>query len=229
MPSRNSIKQYVEDGFYHVYNRGVERRRIFMDDEDYTAFLHLLKYFLSEPQRTDEHPLSQLNGFSPVRKRVLATMHGKIELHSYCLMPNHFHLVLRQKEKNAMELLLRKVLTTYAMYFNRRYDRVGHLFQGTYKAVLVDDDNQLLHLSRYIHQNPTLTKKYLNQYPFSSYRNYIGENRSDWLNTDFILSFFQRPKSDLMGVTAFRNYKEFVEGYDQEPKELIGKLVLEED
>ena len=128
-----------------------------------------------------------------------------------------------------MELLLRKVLTTYAMYFNRRYDRVGHLFQGVYKAVLVDDDNQLLHLSRYIHQNPTLTKKYLNQYPFSSYRNYIGENRSSWLNTDFILSFFQRPRSDLMGVTDFRNYKEFVEGYDQEPKEIVGKLVLEED
>lgn len=229
MPSRNTIKQYVEDGFYHVYNRGVERRRIFMDDQDYAAFLHLLKYFLSKPEEEAEHPLKKLNGFSPIRKRPLSTLHGKIELHSYCLMPNHFHLLIKQKEKNAMELLLRKVLTTYVMYFNRRYDRVGHLFQGTYKAVLINDENQLLHLSRYIHLNPSLTKKYLNQYPFSSYRNYIGERRNEWLNTDFILSFFQKPKSDGLGVTGFRNYKEFVEGYNQNPKEIIGKIALEED
>ena len=126
-------------------------------------------------------------------------------------------------------MLLRKVLTTYSMYFNRRYDRVGHLFQGPYKAVLVSDDNQLLHLSRYIHQNPTLTKKYLNQYPFSSYRNFIGEKKSEWLDTDFILSFFQRPKSDHLGIVDFSNYKQFVEEYEQEPKEIFGKMVLEED
>ena len=94
---------------------------------------------------------------------------------------------------------------------------------------MVDEDNYLLHLSRYIHQNPTLTKGYLNQYPYSSYSDYIGEKKTPWLNTDFTLDFFKGTKSEELKLTNFANYKEFVENYDQEPEEIIGKLTIETD
>ena len=212
-----------------MYNRGVERRRIFLDDQDYRVFLHLLKYYLSEPEGVERHPLEDLTGFNPVRFRPLETLHGKIELHCYCLMPTHFHLLVKQLDKKGMQTLLRRLLTTYALYFNRRYDRVGHLFQGVYKAALVEEDNYLLHLSRYIHQNPTLTKGYLNQYPYSSYPDYIGEKKTPWLNTSFILEFFKGPKSEKLKLKDFANYKGFVENYDQEPEEIIGQLTIDPD
>ena len=229
MAAKYRVKQYVEGGFYHVYNRGVERRRIFLDDQDYRVFLHLLKFYLSEPQTPNEHPLQSLTGFTPVKLRPLKTLHGSVELHCYCLMPTHFHLLLKQRDERSMEKLLRRILTNYSMYFNRRYERVGHLFQGAYKAVLVDEDNYLLHLSRYIHQNPTLTKRYLHQYPYSSYSDYIGEKRTPWLTTSFILDFFKVPKNDELKLKEFANYKGFVENYDQEPEEIIGKLAIEPD
>jgi putative transposase len=228
MPSRNSIKNYVEGGFYHVCNRGVERRRIFEDDNDYRAFLHLLKYYFSPPQKPSIHPLTELTGFTPVRKRPVDTLHDKADLLSFCLMPNHFHLLIRQKDKYGIESLMRRLLTTYVMYFNRRYDREGHLFQGTYKACLVENDNYLLHLSRYIHQNPTLTKRYLNQYPYSSYPYYIEEKKSDWINTDHILSYFDNTGRRDFESDGITTYKEFVESYDKEPEDILGKLTLGE-
>ncbi len=226
MPAKGSIKQYTEGGHYHVYNRGVERRRIFLDDQDYRVFLHLLEFYLSPASDFGKHPLAEMTGFSPVRARPLEPLYQKVDLICYCLMPNHFHLLLKQTEKDGMEKLLRRVLTAYVGYFNRRYDRIGHLFQGTYKAVLADSDEQLLHLSRYIHQNPTLTRGYLNQYPYSSYPCYIGERRSDWLKTEPVLSFFRSPKAKTLG--GFRNYKEFVES-DEEQDKILGKLVIEKD
>lgn len=231
MPSKNVVKKYVEGGFYHVYNRGVERRRIFLDDQDYRVFLGLQKYYLSKPQEqeTQAHPLSEVAGFEPVRARPLQSLYQKVELHTYCLMPNHFHLLLKQIEKNGMESLLRRTLTTYAMYFNRRYDRVGHLFQGPYKAAIVENDNYLLHLSRYIHSDPTLTKKHLNQYPYSSYQNFLGEKNSEWLDTEFILSFFEKANKKSPDTASYSNYKEFLELSEEEPKDVIGSLVIESD
>lgn len=231
MPAKGSIKQYTEGGHYHAYNRGVERRRIFLDDQDYHVFLHLLQYYLSPATDYEKHPLLELTGFSPVRTRPLEPLYQKVDLICYCLMPNHFHLLIKQTEKDGMEKLLRRLLTSYVMYFNRRYDRIGHLFQGTYKAMLVEGDEQLLHLSRYIHQNPTLTRGYLDQYPYSSYPYFIGERRGDWLKTEPILSFFRTPKTDKLRELRreFRNYKEFVETSDEEPEKTLGKLVIEKD
>jgi putative transposase len=207
----------------------VEKRRIFLDDQDYRVFLHLLKYYLSNKKTSSTHPLTELTGFNPVRVREREPLSEKVELLSYCLMPNHFHLLLKQHDEKGMERLLRRILTNYVMYFNRRNDRVGRLFQGPYKAVLVDKDEYLLHLTRYIHQNPTLTKGFLNEYPYSSYQNYLGEKKSDWVNTDIVLAFFRGPKKEGLNLKEFSNYKEFVESYDQEPEEIIGKLTLEHD
>jgi putative transposase len=229
MPSRGAIKQYVEGGHYHVFNRGVEKRRIFLDDQDYRVFLHLLKYYLSATSVSNMHPLKELTGFSPTRVRPIEPLHEKVDLLCYCLMPNHFHLLIKQHDQKGMEKLLRRLVTNYVMYFNRRYGRVGRLFQGPYKAVLVEKEGHLLHLTRYIHQNPTLTKGFLNEYPYSSYPNYLGEKKNDWLNTESILSFFRGSKKEDLNLKGFGNYKEFVETFKKEPEEVIGDLAIEQD
>ena len=149
MPSRNSLKEYVEGGIYHIYNRGIDKRDVFTDSGDYKYFLHLLKVYLQDPKKTkrtvlldDKHLYIRRNFF------------GKIDLLCYCLMPNHFHFIIRQREASDITEFMKCLMTSYSMYFNIKHKRTGTLFQGRYKAVLVKDDNYILHLSRYIHMNP---------------------------------------------------------------------------
>jgi putative transposase len=220
VPNRFEIRKYAPDTIYHVYNRGVEKRIIFQDDQDYAIFLHLLKYFLSPGQKDIVHPLVGLQGYKNARPRPMTTLYGQVELHSFCLMPNHFHLLLRQVINGGVTALLRRVCVTYAVYFNHRYERVGHLFQGKFKAILVDDDSYIIHLSRYININPLelgLTRSDLVSYPYSSYAYYLGEKHAIWLKTDFILNYF---KNDAI------TYKKFVEG-ESNSESALGYLTLE--
>lgn len=229
MPSKNIIKQYLENGHYHIYNRGVEKRDIFLDDQDYRVFLHLLKFYLSpEPQQSQEqHPLTTLIGFNPVRPRPLQSLGGEIELLAYCLMPNHFHLLLKQSTLDGMTKLIRRLSTTYSMYFNRRYKRVGHLFQGAFKAVLVQEDSYLLHLSRYLHLNPVgLTRSNPVNYPYSSYEYYLGNKKAPWIKPELILEYFKN--SSLVLPKNINSYKKFVEDYLGDSKEFLGRLAIED-
>ncbi|PIU03657.1 hypothetical protein COT44_02085 [Candidatus Shapirobacteria bacterium CG08_land_8_20_14_0_20_39_18] len=232
MPSRNIIKQYVENGFYHVYNRGVEKRNIFLDDQDYRVFLHLLKYYLSEQTKNDQkqHPLANLilTGFNPVRLRPLQNLKNEVILLAYCLMPNHFHLLIQQLTLDGMTKLLRRLLTTYSMYFNSRYKRVGHLFQGAFKAALIQEDSYLLHLSRYIHLNPKeLSNKGFNPVnsPYSSYNYYLGNKSADWIKPKIILDYFD--STNLLIPKEINSYKKFIEDYAGNSEELLGKFALD--
>lgn len=193
MPAKNSLKVYIENGFYHLYNRGVEKRPIFLDDQDYRTFLYFLKKYLS-----------------PVQENYILfkqkSLFGKIRLLGYCLMPNHFHLLVKQKITDGITKLIRVICTNYSMYFNKRYKRNGTLFQGKYRAVLIKTDEQLLHVSRYIHLNPllegNLNLDFVN-YPYSSYQNYLGSKEANWLDNKEILLFFKK--------NPFLGYKQFVE------------------
>ena len=120
------LRIQFEHAFYHVMNRGLERREIFKEKEDYEAFLGII-----------------LNLWSRL----------KFVLHSYCLMPNHYHFFIETPQANLSEIM-RGINGFYTQAFNRKYKRVGPLFQGRYKALLVDKDAYALHLSRYIHLNP---------------------------------------------------------------------------
>ncbi len=143
MPGRNVVKAYYEGDYYHDYNRGVNKRIIFINDEYYVFYLSLLKRYLSKTA-----PKS-------IRNIKYDNYTERIDLLAFCLMPNHFHLLLYQHDYiKAMETLTSSVLTTYTMYFNRRYKRVGHLFQGAYKASQIVNEPYILHISRYIHMNP---------------------------------------------------------------------------
>lgn len=195
MPSRNSVKEFAPEQFYHVYNRGVEKRNIFVDDQDYAVFIGLIKKYLTgeNHNKNNRHKFPQLA--------------DKVELISYCLMPNHFHLLLYQKSEDGVTLLMRRLATGYVMYFNNKFKRVGGLFQGTYKASLINKDDYLHHISRYIHLNP---EDYMS-WPYSSWPYYAGRKKSAWINTAPVLDLFDG---------NFAAYDQFVREYNTTRKEL---------
>ena len=167
MPAKNTLKMYIDDGYYHLYNRGVNKMPIFNDEQDYRVFLRYLKTYLIPKDYdalnlilTDTKTSQQIRA-ETLKELNLKNFHGKITLIGYCLMPNHFHLLVHTKSGHDMEYFMRSLMTRYTQYMNRKYTRVGPLFQGRYKAVLVETTEQLLYLTRYIHRNPL--EAYLNQ------------------------------------------------------------------
>lgn len=227
MPRRNTIRKFTEQGIYHIYNRGVEKRIIFLDEQDYAVFLHLLKYYLSPIDPKGVHPLMEFQNFSVVRPRPLANLEKELDLVAFCLMPNHFHLILQQHTVDGVSKLLLRLLTTYALYFNKRYKRVGYLFQGPYRAVLIETDSYLLHLSRYIHLNPSeLTRAPLVSYPYSSYKYYLGLAKAGWIKPKIILDYFDKSRL-LPFLNKYPSYKDFVENGSENSEEIVGDLKLE--
>lgn len=227
MPHKHSRKIYIENGHYHIYNRGVEKRTIFEDDQDFRVFLKLIKHYLSPKTSDSKHPLEDLKNITLTRPQPLTNLHKEVDLLAYCLMPNHFHLLIKQTTRDGMPKFLQRLSSTYSMYFNKRYKRVGYLFQGRYKAVLITQDSYLLHLSRYIHLNPTQLKRPDPfSYSYSSYPYYLRKKRASWVKPNFILDYFSqtRNSSDLEKINS---YKQFVENYKQDLKEHLGELTLE--
>jgi len=224
MPAKNTIKAYTEHGHYHIYNRGVDKRDIFLDDHDYQTFLSLLKTYLSPPVKPD--PSSPFKSGRPyrIRRRRDMNLRAEIQLLAYCLMPNHFHLLIRQNTTRGMVKLMRRVCTSYVTYFNTKYERSGTLFEGVYKAVLITGEPYFLHLSRYIHLNPVKTTKLgplstsqspVN-YPYSSYHWYLDPCPPQWLNTSLILAHFRHT-----------SYSGFVEDYKLDSQSFVENLTLE--
>ena len=221
MPAKYAIKQYVVDGYYHIYNRGVEKRIIFLDSQDYTVFLRFLKEYLLPPG----HPaLLALQGINPRRHPI--NCYNDVSLRAYCLMPNHFHLFIKQLSPKGIFIFMKTLLTNYSMYFNIKYKRVGPLFQGIYKAILVENEAYFLHLSRYIHRNADeiLTRDQpLRSYEYSSYRDYLGKRKTEWLHPEEILSIFRSSRS--LFPTDILSYESFVESYTESE----GDITLSDD
>ena len=170
--------------YYHVINRGNNQEKIFFNDRDKEKFLEYL-------EKANER-------FS-------------IIIHTYCLMSNHYHLLVETPEPN-LSVAMQWINVSYATYFNRKRGRVGHLFQGRFKAILIDADQYLKHLSRYIHLNPVKAKlvPMASKYKWSSYAAFIGKARIPaYLETNRLLSTFGKGRKG-----AKQNYKDFVENTD---------------
>lgn len=203
MPSKNTIKNYLENGCYHVYNRGVENRRIFEEAEDYKKFLYYLKIYLTPVDLLrKENPLLRAN-------LVSGNLSEQIDLLAFCLMPNHFHLLIKQKTKDGVTKLMRQLATAYSMYFNKKYERIGPLFQGIFKACRIPNSEYLLHLSKYIHQNPQERGVSLSDFPWSSYGAYIKQNSDPWVKPEEILQYFKKENPN-------SNYENFAETKDHQ-------------
>lgn len=166
MPSRNVVKLYDTDAYYHVYNRGVEKRTIFLDSSDYAVFVHLLRRYLSQEPELDRFG------------RKYGKLYDDVSLVAFCLMPNHFHMLIYQHDVEGVTRLMRAVAGSYTRYFNRKYERVGTLFQGVFKASRITDDAYFEHITRYIHLNP---EDYLG-WDWSSLSFYLGYREVDWIH-----------------------------------------------
>lgn len=220
MPAKNIIKTYVSEGIYHIYNRGINKGNIFLDDQDYKIFLSYLKSYLTPKDKTKllalignpSTPYIEKN--KALRELTLENFYGRIELLAYCLMPNHFHLLVKQKGEREIVSWMRALMTRYTSYSNRRHNRLGPLLQGDYRGVLVGDDEQFVYLTRYIHRNPlSLKRSDLYGQP-SSYLNYLGRLQQEWVKPKMALANF--------GQKGFSSYQSFVEsnGVDLEEKEV---------
>ena len=164
---------------YHVISRGNQRQDIFLDDKDLEAFL---SYLFEYKTRYSFH------------------------LYAYCLMKNHFHLLLGVEEA-PLGKVMQSLLFRYTRYFNKRYGKVGHLFQGRYRAILCDKDAYLLELVRYVHLNPIRAKVVTDpeRYPWTSHLSYLGKVKQGLVEEDFVLGQFGNKKS-----LARRRYRRFV-------------------
>ena len=230
MPSKNTVREYLKNGVYHVYNRGINKQNIFLNDHDYSTFLFYLKLYLDDPEK--------LKDLDPQKRHYLSrkSFYGKVELLCYCLMSNHFHLILKQKGEKDISEFMRCVTLNYSMCFNDKRKRVGPLFQGKYKAVLVKNDEYLLHLSRYIHLNPFAKvpnlggnlggKNKVADYTYSSCVNYLGKKKSSWLQPKLILDYFEENKDKDITINK-SSYKKFMKDYSDESKEILKDLILE--
>ena len=178
MPSRNIVKVFAEKEYYHIYNRGVAKQRIFLSDEDKEYFLGLFDRYLNIDN-------SEIDS----RNLEYQKYNDQLELLCFCLMENHFHFVFWiEKDNKSITNLMRCICTSYTMYFNRKYNRVGPLFQSNYKASRITSDPYLLHISRYIHLNP---KNIYKNYKYSSYSSYISSNKFNWLKPNRMLNLFE--------------------------------------
>lgn len=182
----------MEQSYYHVYNRGVNKQKIFVEKNDYVVFLSLLKRYLSGRSAQDN------------QGRDYVWLGDDLELLAFCLMPNHFHLLVFQNTETAMEQLMRGVGTAYTMYFNTKYKRVGPLFQSSYKASMINHDAYLDHISRYIHLNPEAYK----EWEFSSLPYYLGHKTAEWIRPARIMELFENsPKVYSAFVADYHQHK----------------------
>lgn len=190
-------KIVFENGkYYHVYNRGCNRINIFREEENY----HFLE-----------------------RKIQSASIDSNITVIAYCLMPNHYHLLVRQDAEGSVSGFVQKIFNSYTKAFNKRYGRSGTLFEERFEAKEVDSDEYLIHLSRYIHLNPVKARlvERSEEWEFSNYREWIGLRQSILFDADLRSTLFKDVGS----------YQIFVEEFNVEQRNdlLLQKYLFDED
>lgn len=193
---------------YHVYNRGVEKRPIFLIRKDYLRFIASVDYyrFADCPVKFSHFKTLSVEERNNIMNNLDKKSKRLVDINTFCLMPNHIHFLLKQLSDNGISKFMAKVTSGFSHYFNVRHERVGHLFQGNFGAVRIEDDNQFIHVSRYIHLNPVssclIKLEDIDSYEFSSFPEYVKE-KAGFCNTKEIFSYFKN----------IDDYKKFV--YDQ--------------
>lgn len=193
------LRHFLKGGYYHIYNRGNRKENVFLQSRDYKRFLKRTREY------KDEFGITIL---------------------CYCLMPNHFHFLLRQDTEIPVTTFMLRLGTSYAKYFNIKYEQVGSIFQDRFKAKLIETDEYLLQLSRYIHRNPleilpSTPGVELRNYEWSSYECYLDGKENEFVDPVFILSYFK-------SGDKIKDYKKFVEfDFQGNMIELIKDLLLE--
>ncbi len=169
---QNRTKPFMPGEMYHLFTRGVEKRKVFLDNRDRERFISLLTHCL---------PIEALPSFSFMQRlgrKAEVPKEGRalVDILCYCLMENHFHLLVKENSDGGISAYIHRLLTSYSRYFNIKYKRSGSLFVHPFKSVHIEDDNQLLHESRYIHLNPYVAHmgKNVFGYHWSSLDEYVS-------------------------------------------------------
>lgn len=173
--------QFFTNGYYHIYNRGVDKRIVFQRFGHYLRFLTTIRSILKTGSATQRSIYNQGLALST-----------KIDILAYCLMPNHYHFLIKQTHESGITEFMQKLDTSYTMYFNLNNKRTGHLFEYAFKAKTIESDDVLLHVSRYIHLNPVIARlvETPEQWRWSSYKEYIDNESPSLCNTKEILGHF---------------------------------------
>ncbi|MBI2613337.1 MAG: transposase [Candidatus Levybacteria bacterium] len=206
MPYRNT--PFVTNQIYHVFNRSIASQTVFIDKYDYKRVLDLINFyrFSKPPLRFSHYKRLSKTQKEEFEKAFMINRSPMIEILAFCIMPNHVHFLLKPKEKNAVSNFMRNLQNSYSKYFNTKRERTGSLFQFMFKAVRMETDEQLVHVSRYIHLNPAtayiVDTEDLDKYEWSSFKSYISDTQSN-VSSEMILSRFK----------SKQDYKKFV--FDQ--------------
>lgn len=202
---------------YHVMNKSIAGYKIFCGKQDYERMLKLLRFFTlkNPPAKVSQFMATAQvkdEGFEACVDKLGDELGRKVQIIAYCIMPTHLHIVAKQLDEGGISAMLQMSLNSYARYFNTRYKRQGPLFTGKFKNVLVESDEQLLHLTRYVHLNPVTASLVDNpaRWFYSSYQEYI--NPEDF---NYPLARYK----ELMNDTLV-DYKKFVEDHASYQKEL---------
>jgi len=224
MPGR--ITPLVNEEIYHVVNRGIASQPTFIDVRNYQRAIETMFFY-----QNLFHPCKYSLFLVQARKKreeILENLRNKkgflVEIISFCFMPNHFHFLLKQKVNHGISKFMSDFTNSYTRYFNTRAKRDGPIFKGGFKAVRIETDEQLMHVSRYIHLNPyssfiVKTIKALMDYPYSSFQEYLGQAEKEFCQKEVVLTLF----------SGIEDYKKFV--FDradyQKNLEIIKHLCLE--
>lgn len=210
---------FANNQFYHVFNRGVEKRITFIDRRDYNRFIDSLNYYRAR----DQHTRFSFRGRITFLDKDISSGPLLAEVVSYCLMPNHFHLLLKQVTDSGITTYLSKLSNSYTKYFNTRHKRVGPLFQGSFKAVRIESDEQLIHVCRCIHLNPLIDflVKDLRSYVYSSYLEYL-RIREGFCHKNYIMGGFSSPEAYEQFVLDQEDYGRSIKLLERATHEDIG-------
>jgi putative transposase len=183
------ITNFVQGEYCHIYNRGNSKQKIFQDKEDYFRFISLL-YISNSSENFNLYDLNRDINFNVYE---IERINLLVDIGAFCLMPNHFHILITERTEGGISKFMQKLSTAYSMYYNKKYERTGSLFEGKFKSQHADTDQYLKYLFSYIHLNPIkLIQKdwkekgiknkkeavgYLNSYFYSSYLDFVGEQR----------------------------------------------------
>lgn len=198
---------FVNGEFYHVYNRGLEKRPIFSNERDYIRFIETLFYYQLQ------NPKPKFSTHKLFKNTKINTNNKIVSIVAYCLMPNHFHLLIKQLHDGGISEFMRRFIHSYNKYRNIKYNRQGPVFQGMFKAVRVKSEEQLIHLSRYIHLNPLVSNlvQNLESYQWSSYHDYLGKGDTHVVAKEEVINFFKSNKAYQRFVLDQAEYGESLE------------------
>ena len=188
-------RKFAKGAIIHIYNRGNNKEKIFYDDQDRKAFLFRLGLCFGFTEK--ELNKEKLISVPYSRIRIIGINTNKFKLYAFSLMPNHFHLLIEQAGDISISNFMSKICTSYAKYINKKYKRVGHIFQDQFKAVLIENNAQLMWVSSYIHMNAVKDGlvKHPSEYEWSSYNDYTYNRNLPIITKELLLETFGNQKN----------------------------------